>query len=96
MGTSRQKTNKIRGVARQAPGIYVLSFDFPCFLKRITGISRWKEVNGPDSGVGLDYWYRADGHEAYVNIDQGFMTVSVDEEVVFQGSADQAGARRTN
>ena len=90
MGTSKQKTQKSRGVARQAPGISVICFDFQVFLKKITGIGEWKEVNGPDSGVGLDYWYRAGNHDAYVNIDQGFMTVSIDKEVVFQGSADQA------
>jgi len=92
MGASRRKRKrkKIKSAARQTPGVSVVCFDFPRFLKRITGISGWKEVNGPDSGVGLDYWYRAGGHDAYVNVDQGVMTVSIDKEVVFEGDADQA------
>ena len=92
MGASRRKRKrkKIKSAARQTPGVSVVCFDFPRFLKRITGISGWKEVNGPDSGVGLDYWYRAGNHEAYINLDQGHMTVSGDQEVVFEGSADQA------
>ena len=93
MGASKQKTKKLKGTARQAPGIAVICFDFPRFLRRITGIGGWKEVNGPDSGVGLDYWYRAGKHDAYINVDQGFMTVSVDKEVVYEGSADQAKCR---
>ena len=74
----------------EAPGVTVVRFDFPAFLKRITGIGGWKEVNGPDSRAGLDYWYRAGRHEAYINVDQGHLTVSIDQEVVFEGSADEA------
>ncbi|MFZ5497281.1 MAG: hypothetical protein ACOZE5_18315 [Verrucomicrobiota bacterium] len=41
----------------------------------------WSEVDGPDSGCGVDHWYRhADGTEAYVNADQGEYTVSVGGE----------------
>jgi hypothetical protein len=94
MGTTEQRTKRMRSAWRRVPGIFVISFDFPAFLNRITGISGWKEVHGPDSRVGLDYWYRAGPHDAYINVDQGFMTVSVDKETVFEGSADQARARR--
>jgi hypothetical protein len=90
MGTSERKERTQRRAARQAPVIFVIRFDFPAFLKRITGIGGWKEVSGPDSRVGIDYWYRAGRHEAYINLDQGHMSVSVDQEVVFEGSADEA------
>ena len=90
MGTSERKERTQRRAARQAPAIFVIRFDFPAFLKRITGIGGWQEVRGPDSGVGLDYWYRAGRHEAYINVDQGHLTVSIDQEVVFAGSADEA------
>ena len=90
MGASERRKEAHRRAARQAPGIFVIRFDFPAFLKRTTGIGGWKEVSGPDSRVGLDYWYRVGRHEAYINVDQGHMTVSVDEDVVYEGSADQA------
>jgi hypothetical protein len=90
MGASRRKKKATEDTARRVPGIFVVRFEFPAFLKRITGIGRWKEVNGPDSRVGLDYWYRAGRHEANINVDQGHMTVSVDAEVVYAGSTDQA------
>jgi hypothetical protein len=90
MAASERKKKTRRRAACQAPGIFVIRFDFPAFLKRITGIAGWKEMNGPDSRVGLDYWYRAGRHEANINVDQGHMTVSVDKEVVYEGSADQA------
>jgi hypothetical protein len=76
--------------AHKAPGCTVIRFDFLVFLKKITGIGGWKEVNGPDSQVGLDYWYRAGRHESYINLDQGHMSVSVDQEIAFEGSADEA------
>ena len=90
MTKSRQSPKKRRATARRSSGIVVLTFDFQSFLKRITSIGGWKEHEGPDSGVGIDYWYRSGNHEAYINIDQAEMTVSVDGEVVFQGSANQA------
>lgn len=74
----------------EAPGVAVVRFDFPALLKKVSGVGGWQEVSGPDSGVGLDYWYRAGRHEAYINVDQGHMVVSVDQEVVFEGSADEA------
>ena len=70
--------------------IAVVCFDFQAFLKALTGTSGWKEIQGPDSGVGLDYWYRAGKHEANINLDQGHLTVSVDQDVVFEGNAEAA------
>lgn len=74
----------------EAPGVTVVRFDFPAFLEKVSGSGGWQEVRGPDSGVGLDYWYLAGRHEAYINLDQGHLTVSVDQEVVFEGSANEA------
>ena len=43
-----------------------------------TPIKDWEEIDGPDSGVGVDHWFRnkETGREAYVNEDQGEFTVS--------------------
>jgi hypothetical protein len=73
----------------EPPGVTVVRFDFPAFLKKVSGVGGWQEVRGPDSGVGLDYWYRAGRHEAYLNLDQGHLTVSIGQEVVFEGSVDE-------
>lgn len=74
----------------EAHGVTVVRFDFPAFLKKVSSVEGWQEVRGPDSDVGLDYWYHAGKHEAYINLDQGHMTVSIDQDVVFEGSADEA------
>jgi len=76
--------------AHKSPGCAIIRFDFPAFLKKITGIGGWTEVNGPDSRTGIDYWYNAGSHEAYINVDQEFVSVSVDHEIVFEGDAEQA------
>jgi len=48
-------------------------------LCRRTGTSAndWEFMDGPDSGVGVDYWLRhkPTGKETYVNDDQGSVTV---------------------
>ena len=73
------------------PGVFKMFFDFPAFLEKLTETKGWKEISGPDSGVGLDYWYgNAEGSEAYINIDQGEMSVSIDDDVVWQGSSEEA------
>jgi len=54
-------------------------------LEQLTGISGWESVDGPKSGVGVDYWFIASGgHRAYVNIDQGHRTICVDGEPVLE------------
>jgi hypothetical protein len=78
-------------------GVFVVTFNFPKFLQSLTEYKGWHEVNGPDSRCGIDYWYECvdeDGeqHSAYINIDQGEMTVSLDEEVVWQGDCENAQA----
>jgi hypothetical protein len=82
------------------PGISVLTFDFPSFLKKLTGYKGWKETDGPDSHCGIDYWYKTtdedgDRHNVYINIDQGEMTVSTleDDEVIYQGNCSKAYAK---
>lgn len=71
-------------------GIQVLTFNFVSFLERITKYKGWREVNGPDSGCGIDYWYETDEHEAYINIDQGEMTVSLDGDRIWEGDCSEA------
>lgn len=51
-------------------------------LYQLTGLRGWKASQGPDSGCGVDYWYKNGSHEAYINVDQEEMTVSVDGEVL--------------
>lgn len=55
------------------------SLDLEGILRELTGLDGWEEAEGPDSGVGVDYWYvrEASGHGAYVNLDQSNLTVSV-------------------
>ena len=45
-------------------------------------VEDWEYLNGPDSGVGVDYWlrHRRTGAEAYINLDQDHLTISVDGE----------------
>ena len=45
----------------------------------------WESLDGPDSGVGVDYWYRhrGTGEEAYLNRDQDHLTISVAEQQVY-------------
>ena len=66
--------------------------DLPGVLDLITALDGWKEASGPDSGTGLDYWYviiqegnDSPEHEAYINIDQTWMTVDVDGETMYSG-----------
>ena len=44
-----------------------------------------ESLDGPDSGVGIDYWYRhrGSGAEAYLNRDQDHLTISVDGEKLY-------------
>ena len=39
-----------------------------------------EDIDGPDSGVGVDYWFRhrTTGAEAYANLDQDHLTISVE------------------
>jgi hypothetical protein len=62
----------------------------PSILDRLacstnTSASDWEELDGPESGVGVDYWFRhrKTGAEAYANLDQDHLRISVEDEVVF-------------
>jgi len=38
----------------------------------------WEAIDGPETGVGVEYWFRhGDGREAYVCDDQGEIRVDV-------------------
>ena len=70
------------------PGVFQEVYSFPLLLEELTGIKKkkWKEMNGPDSGCGLDYWYKSGKKEAYINVDQGYISVTyVDNELIYGG-----------
>jgi len=50
-----------------------------------TLVDDWEDLGGPDSGVGVDYWYRqrSTGKEAYLNLDQDHLTISVGDQRVY-------------
>jgi hypothetical protein len=50
-----------------------------------TSADDWESLDGPDSGVGIDYWYRhrGSGAEAYLNRDQDHLTISVDGQKLY-------------
>lgn len=44
----------------------------------------WRLIDGPSSGTGVDYWLVNDkGDEAYANDDQGYITISINGEPVW-------------
>jgi len=59
--------------------IEIRSYDFQGILARLTGTDKddWEEAHGPDTGVGLDYWYvnGSTGETAWINLDQMMMEV---------------------
>lgn len=66
----------------------VVSFDMHGLLAALTGThaKAWKSQGGPDTRCGVDYYYaHSSGKEAYINVDQGYFTVSVDGETIFSG-----------
>jgi hypothetical protein len=50
-----------------------------------TSADEWESLDGPDSGVGVDYWYRhrGTGNEAYLNLDQDHLTISLGDQQVY-------------
>ena len=60
------------------PAGQTVTYDFEGMLEKLTGVSGWEETDGPDSGCGVDYWYRAEGGlSAYANVDQSSVSLSV-------------------
>jgi hypothetical protein len=43
----------------------------------------WKPILGPESGVGVEYWYQHEGDlmEAYACDDQGHISISIQHTV---------------
>lgn len=51
-------------------------------IARATGsrCQDWEGRDGPDSGVGVDYWFEhTDGCTAYVNVDQGEVSIQISQ-----------------
>jgi hypothetical protein len=70
------------------PAFQVVTYDIEGLLAVLTGTraKAWKSQNGPDTRCGIDYYYaHSSGKGAYINIDQGYFTVSVDGETIFSG-----------
>ena len=65
-------------------GIERIEFDFIGLLKALAG-GEWQETTGPRSRCGLDYWYKCGEHEAYINVDQDCLLVSIEPELRFEG-----------
>jgi len=58
--------------------------NFIKLLESLSDETGWHEINGPDSRVGVDYWFRAESEaEANINIDQNCLTVTIDGETVY-------------
>lgn len=73
-------------------GVQTVTMDLVRLLEDHSDYKGWRETAGPDSGCGLDYWYEAgEDAQAYVNVDQGFATVTINDEVVFAGDLEEAG-----
>lgn len=74
--------------------------DYASALEEITGIAGWDYVDGPESGVGSEFWLAAEGADAngwtaYVCNDQGHVTVSAapygeeGEAVTWEGAEEE-------
>lgn len=59
-------------------------------LASVTGsaVEDWEDLDGPDSGVGVDFWYRhrTTEAEAYANLDQDHLTISMCGERLYDGT----------
>ena len=64
--------------------------DFSILLERLTGKKKWLEIGGPASRRGFDYWYSSGKSEANINLDQKWLTISVDGGTIFQGTVAEA------
>ena len=70
-------------------GAILRQTDWQAMLAAKTGTQAeaWEEIDGPDGGVGVDYWYRHEANDwtAYIVADQDDISISVrdaDEEPV--------------
>ena len=71
----------------------IVKFNFPKLLARLTDTFAivWDEEPGPDTHCGLDYYYRNrdTGHEAYINVDQEYVDISIDGFCVYGGILEE-------
>ncbi len=70
----------------------IVSYDMEGLLAALTGTraKAWKSQNGPDTRCGVDFYYaHSSGKEAYINVDQGHFTISVDGDTIFSGDPTQ-------
>ena len=52
-----------------------------------TDPSAWEEVEGPDSGCGIDYWYQhPEEGEAHINVDQILLTITTRRGRSYRGN----------
>ena len=62
-------------------GVVIRDMDLPAMIAERTGTQAadWEEFDGPESGVGVDYWYghKDLGWQAYVVVDQDDISISV-------------------
>ena len=72
------------GTHRQ-PAVFVVTFNLVAMLEKLTGLHHWTEVRGPDSGCGLDYWYKSGRHVATINVDQSYLIILLDGETICAG-----------
>lgn len=70
----------------------VMTFDLEGILSVLTGTcaKAWIPQSGPETRCGVDYYYaHSSGKEAYINVDQGRFTISVDGDTIFSGDPTQ-------
>jgi hypothetical protein len=66
----------------------IATYEMEGLLAALTGTraKAWTSQSGPDTRCGVDYYYaHSNGSEAYINVDQGHFTVSVDGETLYSG-----------
>lgn len=65
-------------------GVTLRNMDLQAMIAQRTGTEAddWEEFDGPESGVGVDYWYghKTLGWQAYVVVDQDDVSISVVDE----------------
>ena len=66
------------------------ALDFVALLGRLTKKKRWVLIEGPQSGTGVDYWFARKETTANINLDQNWLTVSVEGERYFEGTDAEA------
>lgn len=91
-GNGKDLLKNYRRAVHKKIGEGTYSTDWPLALSRILGgrPSSWESFDGPDSGVGVDYFYRnKQGKEVYINLDQTHVTISDEEETHFSGEVHE-------